>query len=59
MVNWHDPSLLLKDYSASRALHVSQRNIALDHYLVALIKLYHTIGGIYMCVRLHRQEITR
>jgi len=24
MVNWHDPVVLLKDYSASRVFHVSQ-----------------------------------
>ena len=58
MANWRDPSLL-KDYSTFRALHVSHLNIPIDNYLVALIKLYHTIGGIYMCVRLHKQETTR
>ena len=58
MVNWHDPSVL-KDYSTSRALHVTHLDIAIDNYLVALIKLYHTIGGIYMCVRLHKLETMR
>jgi len=31
-------------------------NIAIDSLLVALIKLTHVIGGIYMCVRLYWQE---
>jgi len=51
MVKWDDPSLLLKDFSASCILRVSQYPI--DSYLVALIKLYHAIGGIYMYVHLH------
>lgn len=51
MVKWDDPSLLLKDFSASCVLRVSQYPV--DSYLVALIKLYHAIGGIYMYVHLH------
>ena len=31
--------------------------IAFDSRLVALVKLGHAIAGVYMCVRLHRQEI--
>jgi len=53
MVDWDDSSLLLKDFSTSCVLRVSQYR--LDSYLVALIKLYHAIGGIYMCVHLHEQ----
>ncbi len=54
MVNWHDPALLLEDYSASTGSRVA--NIAINNHLVAAIKLHHVIAGIYMCVRLHWQE---
>jgi len=55
MVNWNDPALLLKDYCASRdSMSVK---IAVDGRLVSLVKSGHAIAGVYMCVRLHRQEI--
>ena len=61
MVNWHDPALLLKDYCACPGLSLKSlsTNFSLDCHLVAIVKLYHAIAGIYMCVRLHRQEIPR
>lgn len=54
MVNWHSFATILEDYSASHDLCVSQHPI--DSSLVALIKLNHAIGGIYMFVHLHTQE---
>ena len=55
MVNWQDPALLLKDYCESR--RSMSVNIVLDSHLVSLVKLGHAIAGVYMCVRLHNQEI--
>jgi hypothetical protein len=55
MVNWQDPALLLKDYCAS--CDSMSVNIAVNSCLVSLVKLGHAIAGVYMCVRLHRQEI--
>lgn len=53
MVNGDDPSFPLKDFSTSCVLRVTQYR--LDSYLVALVKLYHAVGGIFMCVRLYKQ----
>ena len=55
MVNWHDPAILLKDYSAFRTFRIS---IDIDSLLVAFDKLNHAIAGIYLCIRLRWQEIT-
>jgi hypothetical protein len=54
MVNSHNFSTILKDYSVSRDLCLA--NITIDSDLVAFIKLNHAIGGIYMFVHPHTQE---
>jgi hypothetical protein len=56
MVNWHDPALLLKDYSASCGCRVDRFHP--DGLLVALIKLNHAIAGIFMCVHTHTLQGT-
>ena len=55
MVNWDDPSILLEDFSASCVFRVGPHSPDSYPLAVALIKLYHAIGGIYMCVRLRKQ----
>jgi hypothetical protein len=48
MVNWHESALLLKDYSTSRGLCVAPHSHRLG--IVAVIKLGHTIAGVFMFV---------
>ena len=59
MVNWHDPSLLLDDYGASRGCLVEILYLLTLPPLVALIKLNHALAGVFMFVCTQTPEGTR
>ena len=55
MVNWHDPILLYQDFRTFPGCCTNPMSAQQAH-IVALIKLGHAIGGLYMYVRAHTRH---